>query len=221
MLPLEQTKKCRNSQGSSTKGRSSLGNLASTKIRFGPLNSDFGGFQLCLRRLGETKTMLIPLYTMKLGTWDSVICNIQHILLSRRYYHIIKRTIKRDVHCMCIHTCTKYKTPVPLCTVPQAQVPTSHRDHGETEDNGTTSLIRPQPRRLFLGLGSLTRTTGQPGVVSLPLILPVDCLLAVRILLLMSDSQPPTTNINRTGSQRVIGWVCLDYVCIRSSTTVK
>lgn len=73
---------------------------------------------------------------------------------------------------MCIHTCTKYKTPpVPLCTVPQTQVPTyslAHRDHGETKDksNRTTSLIRLQPRRLFLGPDSLTHASAY--VVSAP-----------------------------------------------------
>lgn len=44
----------------------------------------------------------------------------------------------------------------------------SHRDHRETKDksNRTTSLIRPQPRRLFLGPGSLTRSSAY--VVSAP-----------------------------------------------------
>ena len=74
MLPLEQTKKCRNSQGSSTKGRSSLGNLASTKIRFGPL-SGFGGLQLCFRRLGETLhyNILISMYGVYNIAGDSMI----------------------------------------------------------------------------------------------------------------------------------------------------
>lgn len=72
---------------------------------------------------------------------------------------------------MCIHTCTKYKTPqyhYAPCHKHKSLHIASHRDHGETKDksNRPTSLIRPQPRRLFLGPGSLTRASAY--VVSAP-----------------------------------------------------
>lgn len=72
MLPLEQTKKCRNSQGSSTKGRSSLGNLAPTKIRFGPVSGDcsfvFGGSEKLY--INSYQSMEYMEYSVHLHVYD-------------------------------------------------------------------------------------------------------------------------------------------------------
>lgn len=136
MLPLEQTKKCRNSQGSSTKGRSSLGNLALTKIRFGPpdcivVSGDcsfvFGGSEklyINSYRSMEYSVHLHVYYSVCSLRW----CHLYPILMPLSYgYYTIKRMEYNQARCefhMHPHMHQIQDPLVPLCTVPQTQVPT-------------------------------------------------------------------------------------------------